>query len=114
LARTRRTRAGGGRSNGPVRQRHKVAWGVGTAMLAVAKIIVNMELGHKFTHGQWDLMNDPEIHSTEWEWDTTSPSVHWKKSHNFIHHEYTTSSASTTTSVMATCVSPVISTGSGG
>jgi linoleoyl-CoA desaturase len=34
-------------------------------------------------------MNDPEIHSTEWEWDTTSPSVHWKKSHNFIHHKYT-------------------------
>jgi linoleoyl-CoA desaturase len=34
-------------------------------------------------------MNDPEVHSTEWEWDTTSPSVHWKKSHNFIHHKYT-------------------------
>ncbi len=30
-----------------------------------------------------------EIHSTEWEWDTTAPSVHWKKSHNFIHHKYT-------------------------
>ena len=48
-----------------------------------------MELGHNITHGQWDWMNDPEIHSTEWEWDTTSPSVHWKKSHNFIHHKYT-------------------------
>ena len=58
-------------------------------MLATAKIIENMELGHNITHGQWDWMNDPEIHSTEWEWDTTSPSVHWKKSHNFIHHKYT-------------------------
>jgi linoleoyl-CoA desaturase len=48
-----------------------------------------MELGHNITRGQWDWMNDPEIHSTEWEWDTTSPSVHWKKSHNFIHHKYT-------------------------
>ena len=48
-----------------------------------------MELGHNIIHGQWDWMNDPEIHSTEWEWDTTSPSVHWKKSHNFIHHKYT-------------------------
>jgi linoleoyl-CoA desaturase len=48
-----------------------------------------MELGHNITHGQWDWMNDPEIHSTEWEWDTTSPSVHWKKSHNFVHHKYT-------------------------
>ena len=48
-----------------------------------------MELGHNITHGQWDWMNDPEIHSTEWEWDTTSPTVHWKKSHNYIHHKYT-------------------------
>lgn len=61
----------------------------GIGMLAAAKIIENMELGHNIIHGQWDWMNDPEIHSTEWEWDTTSPSVHWKKSHNFIHHKYT-------------------------
>jgi NADPH-dependent stearoyl-CoA 9-desaturase len=69
--------------------RNKVAWSVGTAMLGTAKIIENMELGHNIIHGQWDWMNDPEIHSTEWEWDTTSPSEHWKKSHNFIHHKYT-------------------------
>ncbi len=69
--------------------RNKFAWFAGTAMLAVAKIIENMELGHNITHGQWDWMNDPEIHSTEWEWDTTSPSVHWKKSHNYVHHKYT-------------------------
>ena len=69
--------------------RNKAAWLAGTAMLGLAKIIENMELGHNITHGQWDWMNDPEIHSTEWEWDTTSPSVHWKKSHNFIHHKYT-------------------------
>src|ERR1700743_3736460 len=69
--------------------RNRYAWGAGTAMLALGKIIENMELGHNITHGQWDWMNDPEIHSTEWEWDTTSPSVHWKKSHNFIHHKYT-------------------------
>jgi fatty acid desaturase len=69
--------------------RNKVAWVAGTVMLAAAKIIENMELGHNITHGQWDWMNDPEIHSTEWEWDTTSPSVQWKKSHNFVHHKYT-------------------------
>jgi NADPH-dependent stearoyl-CoA 9-desaturase len=69
--------------------KNKVAWVAGTALLALAKIIENMELGHNITHGQWDWMNDPEIHSTEWEWDTTSPSVQWKKSHNFIHHKYT-------------------------
>ena len=69
--------------------RNRVAWVAGTAMLAAAKIIENMELGHNITHGQWDWMNDPEIHSTEWEWDTTAPSVQWKKSHNFVHHKYT-------------------------
>lgn len=69
--------------------RDKLAWTAGTAALATAKIIENMELGHNITHGQWDWMNDPEIHSTEWEWDTTSPTQHWKKSHNFIHHKYT-------------------------
>ncbi len=69
--------------------RNKLAWAAGTGMLAAAKIIENMELGHNITHGQWDWMNDPEIHSTEWEWDTTSPTVHWKKSHNYIHHKYT-------------------------
>jgi fatty acid desaturase len=69
--------------------RNKWAWTLGTAMLGTGKIIENMELGHNITHGQWDWMNDPEIHSTEWEWDTTSPTEHWKKSHNFIHHKYT-------------------------
>ena len=61
----------------------------GIGMLAMAKIIENMELGHNIIHGQWDWMNDPEIHSTEWEWDTTCPSVQWKHSHNFVHHKYT-------------------------
>ena len=48
-----------------------------------------MELGHNVMHGQWDWMNDPEIHSSSWEWDTTCPSVQWKHSHNFVHHKYT-------------------------
>ena len=61
----------------------------GTGMLATAKIIENMELGHNVIHGQWDWMNDPEIHSTEWEWDTACPSSQWKHSHNFVHHKYT-------------------------
>ena len=45
------------------------AWLLGTAGLAVAKIIENMEIGHNVMHGQWDWMNDPEIHSSTWEWD---------------------------------------------
>ena len=69
--------------------RRRPAWLAGTAMLGVAKIIENMELGHNVMHGQWDWMNDPEIHSTSWEWDNTGPSAHWKQTHNYIHHKYT-------------------------
>ena len=47
----------------------KPGWAVGTAALAVAKSIENMELAHNIGHGQWDWMNDPEIHSSTWEWD---------------------------------------------
>ena len=61
----------------------------GTVMLAAAKIIEMMELGHNISHGQWDWMNDPEIHSTTWEWDFAGPSAHWKRSHNYVHHTYT-------------------------
>ncbi|RJO73773.1 acyl-CoA desaturase [Nocardia panacis] len=61
----------------------------GTLLLATAKILEMMELGHNITHGQWDWMNDPEIHSTTWEWDFAGPSAHWKHAHNYVHHTYT-------------------------
>ncbi|MCF8587069.1 fatty acid desaturase family protein [Gordonia liuliyuniae] len=64
-------------------------WWAGAATLGVAKIVENMELGHNVMHGQWDWMNDPEVHSTSWEWDITGPSAHWKHTHNYIHHKYT-------------------------
>ena len=65
------------------------AWWAGTATLAVAKIIENMEIGHNVIHGQWDWMNDPEIHSSTWEWDMTGAAKHWRFTHNFMHHKYT-------------------------
>ena len=65
------------------------AWFAGTAGLAVAKILENMEIGHNVMHGQWDWMRDPKIHSTTWEWDNASPSDLWKHSHNELHHTYT-------------------------
>jgi fatty acid desaturase len=65
------------------------AWLAGTAMLSVAKILENMEIGHNVLHGQWDWMRDPEIHSTTWEWDSASTSESWKHSHNYMHHTYT-------------------------
>ncbi len=64
-------------------------WWAGTATLSVAKIVENMEIGHNVMHGQWDWMNDPEIHSTSWEWDMAGASKHWRFTHNFMHHKYT-------------------------
>ncbi|MFZ2172602.1 MAG: acyl-CoA desaturase [Rhodococcus sp. (in: high G+C Gram-positive bacteria)] len=69
--------------------KYRPAWLAGTAMLSLSKIIENMELGHNVMHGQWDWMNDPEIHSMSWEWDQTGPSEHWKRAHNYSHHTFT-------------------------
>ena len=62
---------------------------VGGTMLGIAKILENMEIGHNVMHGQWDWMNDPEVHSSNWEWDTAQPAEQWKHSHNYIHHQFT-------------------------
>ena len=69
--------------------RFKPAWIAGTTANSMAKILENMELGHNILHGQWDWMNDPQIHSTSWDWDTASTSEAWKHSHNYVHHTYT-------------------------
>jgi NADPH-dependent stearoyl-CoA 9-desaturase len=68
--------------------RSRVGWVVGTAALAFAKSVENMEIGHNVGHGQWDWMNDPEIHSTTWEWDMVGVSSQWRYSHNYRHHVF--------------------------
>jgi fatty acid desaturase len=62
---------------------------LGGSLLGLAKILENMEIGHNVMHGQWDWMNDPEIHSSNWEWDTAQPAEQWKHSHNYVHHQFT-------------------------
>ncbi|MBF4995596.1 acyl-CoA desaturase [Nocardia sp. BSTN01] len=69
--------------------RGRLAWLLGTAGLATAKSVENMEIGHNVSHGQWDWMNDPEIHSTTWEWDMAGLSAQWRYAHNVRHHLYT-------------------------
>jgi fatty acid desaturase len=69
--------------------RGKLGWALGTTALATAKSIENMELGHNIGHGQWDWMNDPEIHSSTWEWDMAGVSSQWRYSHNYRHHMFT-------------------------
>jgi len=68
--------------------RSRVSWALGTAALAYAKSVENMEIGHNVSHGQWDWMNDPEIHSGTWEWDMVAVSSQWRYSHNYRHHVF--------------------------
>ena len=68
---------------------YRPLWLGGTAALSVAKILENMEIGHNVMHGQWDWMNDPDINSQNWDWDTASPADAWRHSHNYEHHTFT-------------------------
>jgi NADPH-dependent stearoyl-CoA 9-desaturase len=65
------------------------AWIAGTAMLALSKILDNMEIGHNVMHGQYDWMGDPSISSRGFEWDTACPGDQWRHSHNYMHHTHT-------------------------
>ena len=65
------------------------AWVAGTAMLSIAKILENMEIGHNVLHGQWDWMRDPDIHSSTWEWDFVAPASGWRHAHNDLHPTWT-------------------------
>ena len=69
--------------------RYKPALVAGTSILSLAKILENMEIGHNVMHGQWDWMNDPQINSSTWDWDSASTAEAWKHSHNYVHHTYT-------------------------
>jgi linoleoyl-CoA desaturase len=72
-----------------ITSRFRPVWALGMSALSAAKILENMEIGHNVLHGQWDWMNDPQIHSSTWDWDTASTAEAWKHSHNYIHHTYT-------------------------
>ena len=72
-----------------LRSDRRPLWVAGTAALSLAKILENMEIGHNVMHGQWDWMNDPDINSQSWDWDTASPAEAWRHSHNYEHHTFT-------------------------
>jgi NADPH-dependent stearoyl-CoA 9-desaturase len=64
-------------------------WIGGVALLGLSKILENMEIGHNVIHGQYDWMNDPVLNSARYEWDIVCPAEHWKKTHNYEHHTFT-------------------------
>ncbi len=66
-----------------------ITWPLGVALLSVSKILNNMEIGHNVMHGQYDWMNDPEIHSQRHNWDNICDPNAWRKTHNFEHHVHT-------------------------
>ena len=68
--------------------RSRAGWALGTVALGFAKSVENMEIGHNVSHGQWDWMNDPEIHSSTWEWDMVALSSQWRYTHNYRHHVF--------------------------
>jgi linoleoyl-CoA desaturase len=57
------------------------AWIAGVLLLALSKILENMELAHNVIHGQYDWMGDPQLQA--------GTSENWRKTHNFRHHTYT-------------------------
>ena len=69
--------------------RSRAGWLMGTAALAFAKAVENMEISDNVGHGQGDWMNNPKTHSTTWEWDMVGPSSQWRYSHNYRHHVFT-------------------------
>lgn len=64
-------------------------WLLGALLLALGKVLENMELGHNVMHGQYDWMNEPEFSGQHYEWDHACPSEFWRQSHNYQHHTFT-------------------------
>jgi len=64
-------------------------WFLGTGLLALAKIIENMEIGHNVMHGQYDWMNEPLLDSRRYDWDNACAGADWKHAHNVVHHNHT-------------------------
>jgi linoleoyl-CoA desaturase len=65
------------------------AWVAGTGLLALGKIVDNMELGHNVMHGQYDWMNEPSLRGDAYEWDNACEGDAWRRSHNYRHHTFT-------------------------
>jgi fatty acid desaturase len=64
-------------------------WLGGVGLLALAKILDNMEIGHNVMHGQYDFLRDPALDGRTYEWDTACPADQWRHSHNYVHHAHT-------------------------
>jgi fatty acid desaturase len=64
-------------------------WLAGVLLLAISKILENMEVGHNVIHGQYDWMRDPALDGKTYEWDIAGTSESWRQTHNYSHHTWT-------------------------
>jgi linoleoyl-CoA desaturase len=64
-------------------------WIPGVLLLALSKILENMEVGHNVMHGQYDWMRDPALDGKTYEWDIAGTSEAWRQTHNYSHHTWT-------------------------
>ncbi|MEL6177875.1 MAG: acyl-CoA desaturase [Myxococcota bacterium] len=69
--------------------RGPVSFAVGTAALALSKVLENMEIGHNIMHGQYNWTGDPELQGQTYEWDNVCAGDNWRHFHNYEHHTYT-------------------------
>jgi hypothetical protein len=61
----------------------------GTLLLALSKILENMELGHNVMHGQYDWMNEPQPARQHLRVGHRCTADNWRHTHNYMHHTYT-------------------------
>lgn len=66
-----------------------LSWVAGVVLLAHAKVLDNMEIGHNVMHGQYDWTGDPSLNSQTFEWDIACDGESWRHSHNVVHHTHT-------------------------
>lgn len=61
-------------------------WLSGVSLLALSKILDNMEVGHNVMHRQYEATGDPDLAADRYELDAVPTSAGWRHAHNRVHH----------------------------
>lgn len=86
--------------------------GLGVLLLALSKILENMELAHNVMHGQYDWLRDPVLDGRRYEWDIAGTSDNWRDTHTTATTPTPMCAAWTRTSATACCACSPSSAGS--
>lgn len=67
-----------------------ITFGLGTALLAMSKMLSVGPLGHDIYHGAWERVPGAERFArADWEWDAPIDRAIWHEMHNRRHHPHT-------------------------